>query len=379
MPDKYGVLLVGGAMTHQEGYAVAFQQDARCRIVGVSDEVGVTPRRAALNRQMAEDFKVPLFDDLDAAMRRPEVHLASICVESERMGRVALRCAAANKHLYLDKPVCADVAEGRLLEAAIEKSGVKAQMFTHWSSVSSQRAMEWVTSGRLGELKAVHFDLTFAKAKTGLAKLGTPRKENPAPKDFLVEDAKREVFNIAVYCLALIRRLAGRRAFESVYASTANYFLAEHQRRDMEDFGSMVVRLAGGVTASIAAGRTGWTSHVAPGFHQIRLVGTRGQQMVDLYAAHGDVFSDRAPWTLPQFRAEDPIGFWASTDQKKSGSAAWFLPATPVPSDQTLFLDCIERNLEPAIGIGDAIRVTEAMMGAYHSAATGRVVKLGLG
>ncbi len=41
---------------------------------------------------------------------------------------------------------------------------------------------------------------------------------------FLVPDAKREVFNIAVYSLAMFRWLT-RRDFETVAAVTANYFL----------------------------------------------------------------------------------------------------------------------------------------------------------
>ena len=42
----YGVLIVTGGMSHQEGYASGFQQDRRCNLIAVTDEKDVDERRS---------------------------------------------------------------------------------------------------------------------------------------------------------------------------------------------------------------------------------------------------------------------------------------------------------------------------------------------
>ncbi|MBM3774943.1 MAG: Gfo/Idh/MocA family oxidoreductase [Acidobacteria bacterium] len=374
----FGVLLVTGWMSHQESYALGFRADPRCRIIGVADETGVDPRRAALNRRLAEELSVPLFPDLDQALGRPDVHIASVCTEHERQGRLAIRCASAAKHVYLDKPIAGSLGEARELEQAVRRAGVRSQMFTTLNLPPAIRARRAVDSGLLGELAAIHCDLHFAKGRAGAATLGSPRKEEAAPQRFLYPDAKREMFNVAVYSLALIRWLA-RREIRSVRAVTANYFFAENQRRGFEDFGVLALELEGALTATITAGRTGWSSHAGPGHNLTRLFGSRGSLLIDAFEARGEIASDRQSWKLPKHNPEDPMGFWRSTDQSKRGAPEWFLSAPPVRSDQSLFLDAIEQGREPEVNVAAGLAVLEALMAAYRSAATGRVIALPLG
>ena len=53
-------------------------------------------------------------------------------------------------------------------------------------------------------------------------------------------------------------------------------------------------------------------------------------------------------------------------------------PAVGVNSDASYFLDCIEKGRESDVPTALAAHVTEVLMAAYHSAATGRVVTLPL-
>jgi predicted dehydrogenase len=100
---RYGVLLVSGSHTHQEGYAADFAADKRCRIVAVTDEQAIDKRRRQLNERLAHALGVPYLPDLPRALARKDVHLVSICAPPERRGRIAVQCAGASKHLYLDK------------------------------------------------------------------------------------------------------------------------------------------------------------------------------------------------------------------------------------------------------------------------------------
>ena len=55
----YGVLLATGLRTHQENYALAFKADPRCRLIAVTDEIDVPPRRAEWNRKFADKMNLP--------------------------------------------------------------------------------------------------------------------------------------------------------------------------------------------------------------------------------------------------------------------------------------------------------------------------------
>ena len=381
MPDKprFGVLLVTGGMTHQEDYGLGFKADPRAKIIGVTDERGVDRRRAELNRRLAEQMEVPLFPDLDAALRRPDVHLASVCSEFERRARVGTRCAEAGKHVYMDKPLATTMADADQLAAAVRRRGVRSQMFTLVGAPFAKRAKQIVDSGVLGALRAIHCDLLFSKGYPGGAPLGEPRKEHYPPRQFTFPDAKREIWTTAVYSLTLIRWLTGGRAFRSVYATSANYFFEEHYKRDVEDFGALAVTLDGGMTATITAGRIGWQSHPSSGPNFTRLFGSKGSVVIDGHAPRFEVVSDQPPWTPPPRDPDDPMSFWSSTGEKapRRPKPDWYKPETlPARSDQSMFLDSIEQGAESEVTVADGAAATEAMLAAYESAATGEVVRL---
>ena len=377
---RFGVLLVSGGMTHQENYGRGFQAEPRCKLIGLADESDVDARRGRLNRELAEELNVPLLPDLDQALQRDDVDLVSVCSEFERRARVSEKCVKAGKHLYVDKPMATAVRDARRLVEAVESAGVRSQMFTQVGQPYAQRAKRIVDSEKLGELRAIHCDLMFAKGYTGGAPAGVPRKEHYPPAQFTFPDAKREVWTTAVYSLTLMRWLTGRE-FLSVYATTANYFFEEHDRRDIEDFGALSLTLEGDLTATLIASRIGWQAHRASGLGFTRLFGTKGSILIDAHAPRWETASDSAPWTPPPRDPLDPMGFWSSTMARAGAPSKtdWYTPATlPAKSDQSLFLDCLEQEKEAEVTAADAAKASEVMLAAYQSAATGEVVHLPL-
>src|SRR6185437_15588751 len=119
--------------------------------------------------------------DLDEALRDKDVRIVSICAPPERRGRIALRCARAGKHLYLDKSLTPQLAEADALVAAVKKAGVRSHMFSFITQPWARQAKRLLEEGRLGKLLAVHADVFFAKGRTGTARLGSPRKEEYPP------------------------------------------------------------------------------------------------------------------------------------------------------------------------------------------------------
>lgn len=375
----YGVLLVAGDYTHQPGYAEALATDERCRVLGLTDAADVPQRRQELNRRLAQRMDIPLLPDLDAALAREDIAIASICAEPIRRGNIVVRAAEAGKHLYLDKPLAGSLDDARAIVRAVRKAGVVGHMFSqvHWAP--SQRIRELVNSGSLGQLVAVHCDLCFAKGQAGTASLGRPRTESAQPDRYELPDSKRELSNVGVYCLATLL-WALRRRVRRVFGATGNYFFAEHQHNDMEDFGQILMELEGGITASITAGRAGWRSHPGSGVNRTCLVGTQATAVVDAHRPRVEVWADVPPWPAPPRDPEDPMGMWADLPDspfRAKPKQSWVTTgSSSSASDAEHFLDCVEKGRQSDVPVDLAAATTEALLAAYQSAAHGCAVEL---
>lgn len=376
MPPRFGILLVTGSHTHQENYAAAFAADSRCRLVALTDDAKVDRRRRDLNVRLAKSLDIPHLPDLDEALNRRDVHIVCICAEPDRRGPIAVRCARAGKHLYLDKSLAPSAEEAQAIAAAVAKAGVKSHMFSFIAQPWAQRARRMAQGKALGRLLSIHADTFFAKGRQGTAKLGTRRKEEFPPRRHQLLDAKRELDNCGVYPITLIRWLTGRR-FRSVYALTANWFFAEHQKRDVEDFGLISAVLEDDTPVTIAAGRCGWTSHPGFGANRVLLVGSERTAVIDANRPRFETYTDAPPWTPPNTHPQDPMGFWSSTMQEVHlrPKTAWSSLDRPA-SDVAYFLDRLVADRDSELNAAEAAHATDVLMAAYRSASTGRVVDL---
>jgi len=375
----YGVLLAAGLRTHQENYALLFAADPRCRLIAVTDESDVPAYRADWNRQFASEMNLPYIPDLDEALAREDVDIVSVCAENERRGRVAARCAQAGKHLYMDKPMACSVADADAVVAAVKTTGVRSQMFSFIHTPWAQAAKQAVGSGAVGELVAIHCDVMFAKGYAGTAPLGKPRKQDPHPKRFTFVDSKLELWTTGVYAVGLIRWITGAEV-RTVFGVTANYFFAEHVKNDVEDFGVLALSLDGGITATVACGRIGWTSHPAGGPNRLHVIGTEGLLTVDAYKPRVEVYADEPPWTPPPVNPADPMSFWRSTQINTKPKESW-MPLRGeerASNDASRFIDCVESGRESEMSAKDGAAVVEVLMAGYASAAKGDVVSLPL-
>jgi len=378
-PPRYGVLLVTGNHTHQENYAAAFAADARCRLIAVTDEANVDRRRRDLNERLARQLGVPHIADLDVALGRADVQIVSVCASPERRGRIAVRCARARKHLYLDKSLAPDLREADDLVAAVQQAQVKSHMFSFIGTPWARQAKQLLEANRLGRLLAIHADTFFAKGRPGTAQLGRRRREEYPPRRHQLVAAKRELDNCGVYPVTLVRWLTGRR-FRTVYATTANYFFREHQQADVEDFGLIAATLDDDLPVTICACRHGWNSHPAGGVNRIVLVGTERTLAIDAHRPRLELYCDETPWTPPSVHRDDPMGFWTSTQQEVHlrPKTVW-QHAGPAPqSDAAYFLDRLDANRDSELNVAEAALGTELLMAAYLSASRREIVRLPL-
>ena len=378
---EYGVLIIGGKRTHQEGHAAAFNRHPGCHVVAASDEADIPESIAQRNRQLASELGLPYITDLDDALARDDVDIVSSTPAVERRGRVAVRCLEARKHVYLDKPLAGTRGDIDAIVAAAERSGVRTQMFSLIHAGWVQAAKRAVDEGHVGELKAVHVENLFAKGRAGTVPLGTVRSERERVERFTFVEAKREMFDVGVYCLGIVQWLTGRKA-RSVYSITGNYIYREHADVDVEDFGSMALTLEGGITATTVGGRIGWMSHPKAGPQRIVLVGTQGTLTFDPYRPRIEVYNDSPDFATPPFDPYDPMGMWGPSQPEYEAipKRRWVSldDRAPMDADVAAFVDCIDGGREPDMNAKAAAPLVETILAGYESAARGEPVDLPL-
>ena len=377
--EKYGVLLIGGHRSHQENYSRLFAADPRCRLIASSDELDAPSDRVELNCALAEELNLPYIPDLEEALARDDVHIVSLCVETERRGRVGARCAEAGKHLYLDKPLALNPNDAAKIVAAVKRAGVRSQMYTNIHNPPAQAARQALNRGDIGELRAIHCDVLFAKGHPGSAPAGNKRIEKPTVERYTFVDAKREMFDIGVYAVAMVNWLT-RKTVKTVYANTANYFFKGHFDRDVEDFGAMALTLEDGVTATVTGGRIGWLSHPQGGIWRLHLVGTRDTLTFDPSKSHLEVFADEPTFQPPPPNPLDPTGMWGSTQTKSTGPPKrhWVSVSDGQGrEDISSFVDCVDNGVESEMNAEMAAQSVAVITAAFQSAASGKVVQIG--
>ena len=374
---KYGVVAIGGNRTHQEGYAREFAADPRCELIAVADEPNLPEYREGLNRLLASELGVPYLS-LDDALARDDVHIVDNCADVELRGRVGVKAVEAGKHLFMDKPLAASVEDAHMMADAADRAGVVTQMFSQVTTSWARAAKAAVDSGRIGKVQALHCDMLMAKGKPGTVPPGMIRREQPSSGVFTHVAAKRELFDMGVYPIALVHWLSGQRV-KTVYGITGNYFFKEHAALDIEDYGALALTLADGRVASITSGRIGVTSHPRGGQQRITLIGEDGIVTFSESDPHVEVYNDQPPFEMPLVHPFDPMSMWGSTQrdtQPRDKDRVLPLDGGGQGRDVTAFVDCLVNGVRPEITVRDAVHHIEVIMAGYESAATGRPVEI---
>lgn len=380
--SKYGVLLIGGMRTHQENHAEIFAANPHCRLVAAADESNIPAWVSKLNKDLAMVHGIPYIPDLDEALARDDIDIVSATPQVERRGRIGARCIEAGKHVYFDKPLAGTIEDIDLIVNAANSSKVITQMFCQNLSPWVKNAKKAVIDSEIGNLKAIHIEGLFSKGRAGSIPTGVVRsKETEHPQQYTFIEGKREMFDVTIYSMAMLRALTSHK-IESVYCQTSNYFHAEHVKMDVEDFGAMALTLEGGLTATVIGGRFGWMSHPGNGPQRIVIIGTHGRMTFDNSRPRIEVYNDEPDSQMPPTHPLDPSGMWSSTQAELSitPKQRWVSldQSNVMAQDIAAFINCIESNKSPDITAQVAAPLTEAILGGYVSAARGEVVQLPL-
>lgn len=340
------------------------------RIVGVATTRPESAERAA--QEIGCEF---WSDDYRELLAQDDVDLVDCCIPNHKHEEVIIAAAEAGKHIYCEKPLAMNVAEGQRMVEAVEKAGVKNQMtfnFRFFPAIS--RARQLVDEGFLGRV----FSFRGRYYRSSYIDPGKPlswrlRKEI---------SGGGALFDLGSHILDVIYYLLGD--FGSVQATLDTLIRerpvapgsAETGLVDVDDIALMHVRMADNTLGLVEISRMG--------------TGAANDLQIEIFGDKGAIrFNSADPSWLEIYDARDtdqPLGGMrgfrkVETIQRHEGqkSPDWSMPPGFVRSHaecQYQFLKAISEDRPASPALIDGLRVQEAMEAAYHSSAEGRWVSV---
>lgn len=139
-----------------QGHITSLEAIPGVRIVALCD-VDANVLAKGVAAQAKKNNTVTAYSDYRKLVLDPEVDAVTIATPNHTHTLIAMTAMAAGKHVYVEKPVCHNIWEGRQLLNAAEKVAKKGLVVQHGmqrrSSPGWQQAMDWVKAGHIGKVK----------------------------------------------------------------------------------------------------------------------------------------------------------------------------------------------------------------------------------
>jgi len=148
---RIGVIgLNGRGKAHLE----SFSKVDGAQVVALSDCDLDILGKAADSFEREHERKVETFQDYRRLLERDDIDAISIATPNHWHALMAIDAIQAGKHVYVEKPVCHTLWEGRqLVKAARKQDRLVAAGFQNRSDVGLDAAFAWLREGHLGEMK----------------------------------------------------------------------------------------------------------------------------------------------------------------------------------------------------------------------------------
>ena len=350
MSNPHGVGIVGcGMIANFHAEAVSGLENARV--------VGATSRNPDSAAAFAHKHGCEAFDSLDAMLADDRIDVVSICTPSGAHLDPALAAAAAGKHVVIEKPLEISLARCDAIIDACDEAGVKlggiVQSRFAPANVAIKRAID---AGRFGRLT-----------------LGDTYVKWWRPQDYYDSGGWRGTWaldgggaymNQAIHNVDLLLWFMGD--VTEVCGLTATL---AHDRIEVEDTGTAIVRFASGALGTLEA-----TTSVHPGLlKKTEIHGDRGTAIVEHEHLLAWLFDDAADGDdelLRQLGQQDGSTGGAADPKAISvdGHRAQFAN----------FFDAIDNDTQPLVDGREARRSVELILAIYQSQWTGQRVSLPL-
>jgi UDP-N-acetyl-2-amino-2-deoxyglucuronate dehydrogenase len=328
------------------GLGMAVSPHARS-LLDLQDRVEVAyaySRSQARRRAFAERFDFPTTSELDRIVTDPSVDAVLILTPPNAHLEVVERCAAAGKHILLEKPLERSTERALRLVEAAEAAGVKlGVVFQHRFREASERLRELLEQGVLGALAVVNVISPWWRPQSYYDEPG---------RGTLARDGGGVLITQAIHTLDLTLSLAGPVAEVAAITGTTGL-----HRIETEDFAGAGLRFANGAYGALMA-----TTAEYPGFaERIELIGTRATAVL----AAGMITLHWQDGRQERFGEEQGTG---------GGADPMAFPHDAHRALLADFLDALEEDRDPRVTGREALRVHRLIDAVLRSSAERRAV-----
>lgn len=340
------------------------------KVVGVATSRQETAERAA--REIGcEHFTA----DYRELLARDDVDAVDCCVPNYLHEEIVTAAAAAGKHIYCEKPLAMDAAQGARMVAAVAAAGVKSQMtFNFRFFPAFLRARQLIDEGFLGRVFSFRGRYHRASYISRDKPISWRLRRQVAGGGAL--------FDLGSHVLDLIYYLLGD--FESVQATMETLIkerpiaagATEKEPVDVDDIALLHLRMADGTLglAEISRMGTGATNDL-----QIEVFGDQGALRFNLGDPSWLEVYDVREGTQPVggmrgFRRLETVQRYPGQRSPDWTMAPGFVRAHA--ECQYQFLRAIWDDRPASPDLADGLRVQEAMEAAMVSSAQGRWVSI---
>lgn len=346
-PIRFGIIGAGGIAAKMHLPELAAQSH-RARVTLIAgrkqSRLDVLKSRFDISRSTLRYEDVIADDQVDAVIvATPHPHHV-------RWGIEALE---AGKHVLMQKPLCADLAEADAFVAAADAHpNCTVLCLPHFPDVFHALRQQ-IAADAVGALSGGHARTSHGGPEIYYREI-TQLFGEPDPHDLWFFDARQAavgaLFDMGVYAVAHLVAMMG--TIRRVTAMTSTF----SKPTELEDTATVVMTTA---TGAIATAQTSWCDPART--WEFSLHGTAGKYVVP---GHGSAEATRlTPRVLDRDNApieEEPVKI-----------------RDPVGSAHGHFLDCIERGIQPPLSHARAARhVTEILLASLESARSGRSVEI---
>jgi len=340
------------------------------RLVGVATTRSETAEKAA--REIGGGVWTTDYREL---LERDDVHVVDVCVPNYRHEEIVLAAAQAGKHIYCEKPLAMNVAQGRRMLEAAQKAGVKHQVtFNFRFFPAVLRARQLMSKGFVGRV----FSFRGRYHRSSYISPDKPLSWR-LQRRFAGGGA---LFDLGSHLLDLVQFLLGetkevQATLETLIRERPVARGAEEKGRvDVDDLALLELRLENGALGVLDVSRMG--------------TGATNDLELEVFGDQGAIrFNLANPNWLYIYDAREPSGPFGGTRgfkrletvQHFEGQLAphWTMPVSFVRShaeSQYRFLKAIWQDEQPRPDMADGLRVQAIMEAAYLSTDTQRWVRV---
>jgi UDP-N-acetyl-2-amino-2-deoxyglucuronate dehydrogenase len=330
------------------GLGMAVTPHARS-LLDLRDRVEVVhafSRSEGRRRAFEDRFDFPTTGDLEQIVSDGSIDAVIILTPPSSHLELALRFAAAGKHILLEKPLERSTERALRLVEVAESAGIRlGVVFQHRFRDASEHLWRLLQQGALGELAAANVISPWWRPQSYYDEPG---------RGTLARDGGGVLITQAIHTLDLLLSLAGPVAEVAAITGTTRL-----HRMETEDFAGAGLRFANGAYGALIA-----TTAEYPGLpERIELIGTRGTAILSAGVVTLHYHDGR----------EERVGEEQGTG---GGADPMAFPHDAHRAVLADFLDAIDHDRSPRASGREALRVHRFIDAVLRAAAERRTVAL---